>query len=231
MLKEQEIVICTIKKVEGTTVFVDIEDNGEGSLVFSEIAAGRIRNLREYVHPNKKIVCKVLKIAANHIELSLRRVTGKEREEALEKYEKEKTITKILKTITTDADKIIEKIKEKYDLSEFYDQARENQKILSDFFKKEEIQKLSPILAEKKEKDKIVKKTLSLKTQSESGLSDIKNILDEKNVDMHYLGSGSFSISATAKDFKEADNKVKTAISNIEKKAKEKKAILEIKEK
>jgi len=53
-IKEGDLVIATVKKIEGTTVFVEIEDSEiKGSIVFSEIAAGRIRNIREYVVPNK----------------------------------------------------------------------------------------------------------------------------------------------------------------------------------
>ena len=54
-LIEGALVLCTVKKVEKTTVFVEIEGNGEGSMVFSEVAAGRIRNLRDHISPNKKI--------------------------------------------------------------------------------------------------------------------------------------------------------------------------------
>ena len=61
-LKEDEIVMCTVKSIEGTTVFLEIESNGTGSMAMSEVAAGRIRNLREYVFPKKKVVCKILKI-------------------------------------------------------------------------------------------------------------------------------------------------------------------------
>ena len=46
-----DLVLCTVKTIDGTTVFVKIEDDGEGTIVTSEIAPGRIRNLREYVIP------------------------------------------------------------------------------------------------------------------------------------------------------------------------------------
>src|SRR3989338_5808626 len=97
-LKEDDLVLCKVKKVEGTTVFVDIENEAPGSIVMSEIAAGRIRNIRDYVSPNKKIVCKVLKIYSDHVELSFRRVTAKEREFVIENDKKEKTLLNMLKT-------------------------------------------------------------------------------------------------------------------------------------
>ena len=54
-LEEGEIIFCTVNKIVGTTVFVSIDGNGDGSLSFSEVAAGRIRNIRDYIVPKKKI--------------------------------------------------------------------------------------------------------------------------------------------------------------------------------
>jgi translation initiation factor 2 alpha subunit (eIF-2alpha) len=230
-VKVDDLVMCSVDKIEGTTVFVKIEGYGPGTIMFSEIAAGRIRNIREYVFPNKKIVCKVLKISPDHIELSLRRVTGKEREEMEEKYQKEKTFQGMLKTISTNPAEIIAKIKEKYDIGEFIENVRENPSTLSEFLKKEDVEKITKILSEKKEKAKEVKKIIKINDDSESGINDIKYTLDVKNVEIRYLGSSQFSVTAKAKDFKSAQNVLDSAIQEIQKRAKERKAVLEIKEK
>ena len=63
-LEEGQIVLCTVEKILGTTVFVKIENNGEGTLTTSEISPGRIRNLRDYVVIGKKIVCKIYSTAS-----------------------------------------------------------------------------------------------------------------------------------------------------------------------
>ena len=52
-LQEGELVLCTVDKIMGTTVFVRLENNVEGTITLSEIAPGRIRNLRDYVAPGK----------------------------------------------------------------------------------------------------------------------------------------------------------------------------------
>jgi translation initiation factor 2 alpha subunit (eIF-2alpha) len=230
MIKEDDLVLCTVKKIDRTTVFVDIEGDGQGALEMSEIAAGRIRNIREYIAPNKKIVCKVLKIINGHPQLSLRRVTSKEREEVLEKNQKEKTFLSLIKTVITNPEEKIMKIKEKYELFDFYDEAKEKPELFHKFFSKEESEKLTKIISEKKEKEKIVKKTICIKTNSESGINDIKHILSEKDADIRYLGSSNFSVSVKAKEFKDANNILTKIIENIDKKAKEKKATLEIKD-
>ena len=111
-LKEDDIVLCKVKNIEGTAVFLEIEGADiEGHMVLSEVAAGRIRNLRQYVSPGRLIVCKVLRINPDHVELSLRRVTTRERDVALDLYKKEKAFRSVLKFVGEDADRVITKIK------------------------------------------------------------------------------------------------------------------------
>ena len=83
---ENDLVVCKVINIVGTTVFVETEDGINGSIVVSEIAPGRIRNLRAYVVPNKLIVCKVLSVGDRHLFLSLRRVKDKEKRNDLWEY-------------------------------------------------------------------------------------------------------------------------------------------------
>ncbi len=233
-LKEDDIVMCTVKSIEGAIVFLYIEDNGEGSMPLSEVAAGRIRNLREYISPNKKIVCKILHIAHDgHIQLSLRRVTGKERESMQKLYKKEKNFLNMLKATCENPKASIAKIKESYSLEEFFDLARENPSLLSQFFPPEEVKKITKLLTEKKDKEKIVKREIILKTNSENGIEDIKHILSHASqlIEIRYLGSSRFSLISKAKDFKDANHSLLSVLGEIEKISKERHAHLEIKEK
>lgn len=228
-IKQNDIVVCTVKTIEHTSVFVDLESGEKGSITMSEVAAGRIRNLREYVALNKKIVCKVLQVKPDHLELSLRRVTGKEREEAQERYKKEKMFIGLLKGVVKDPEKVKEKIEEKHDFIDFLEQAKTTPSILSDVLAKKDAEKLTELLAQKEEKQKKVKKVIFLKTLQPSGLNLIKEILNFKNMEIHYLGSSQFSIEVTGKDFKSANQLLDTTIQEISKKAKEKKIQFELK--
>ncbi len=230
-LNEGALVLCTVKKIEKTTVFLNIEGNGEGSMVLSEVAAGRIRNLRDYIAPNRKIVCKVLHIENGNIQLSLRRVTGKERESVLQQYKKERNIISMLNAIIKNPESVIGKIKKEYNLIDFFEQAKENPALLKKFFTKEETEKLLKILIEKLEKEKIVKKIFRLSSSSSIGLSTIKKILLEIPARIKYLGSSQFSIEIQAKDFKDANKKILSALEQIRHKAKEAHALFEIVEK
>src|SRR3972149_11951022 len=131
-LEAGDVVLCTVDRIVGTTVFVNIEGDGEGSIVVSEIAPGRIRNLRDYVVPKKKIVCKILRISPNgNVELSLRRVTPKEKKEILGKEQQEKSYASIVKNISGEkAAEILKKISADEEISSFFGEARENPKKL-----------------------------------------------------------------------------------------------------
>lgn len=228
-VKEDDVVFCKVKKIEGTTVFLEIEECSlEGSMVLSEVAAGRIRNLRQYVSPNRRVVCKVLRIAPDHVELSLRRVTTKEREHAFERFRRETALSHVLRVIGENPEKIISKIKEEYDIFDFVETVKEQPKILEQFLPADKIGKITQILTEKEGKKKTVLKNFFLHSNSEQGLKDIQQILDMQNVEFHYLGSSKFSILVEGKDFKEANLKLESTLKEIEKRAKEKKAVFEM---
>src|SRR3989344_2093318 len=79
-LEEGNLVLCSVTKIIGTTVFIHLDEyNIDGTLSFPEVAPGRIRNIRDYAFPGKKIVCKVLKIHPQSVEVSLRRVKVNEK--------------------------------------------------------------------------------------------------------------------------------------------------------
>ncbi len=218
-LEEGQIVLCTVKNIVGTTVFVKINDyDKEGTIVTSEIAPGRIRNLRDYVVPNKKIVCKVLRIEKEHLDLSLRRVSAKEKRDLLEFYEREKNLIATLKSISKNSEDVIKKIKQDYSLVDFFEQAKENPKLLEGLMNKEEADKILKILKEKKEKEVFVKKKFSLTSQAEDGITKIKKIVP---ADATYLAAGKFLITIKNKNYKEANAKINSLLEEIEKKAKQ----------
>lgn len=226
--QEGDIILCTVTNIERTTVFVKTEDGIKGSITFSEIAPGRIRNIREYVVPKKTIVCKILNIKDNHLFLSLRRVKNEERKELLEENKKEKSLKAILKTITKNHEEIINAIKKEKPFMEFFEDARKNPEILNKYFKKEEIEKIKKILEERKEKKKEIKKEFKLSSQENDGIMRIKKILSPYD-NITYLGSSRFQIKILSDNPKKTGNQLNEMFEEIEKEAKKQKCFFEIK--
>lgn len=225
-LKEDDVVLCKVEKIEGTTVFLDIEGSDlRGSMVLSEVAAGRIRNLRQYVSPGRLVVCKVLKITKDHVELSLRRVTAGEKDAVLDAHKKEKAFRNVLKFVGEDPEEVLGRIKEEHTLTDFFDDVREDSSVLERYLDKEKAERVYAAFSEKEGGERVVEKKITLKSEGEDGLEDVRHILDV-DADIHYLGSSRFSVSISGKDFKEANGKMQEVIGLIEKRAKERKAVL-----
>lgn len=231
--EEGQIVLCIVDKIIGTTVFVKIDGDIEGTLTTSEISPGRIRNLRDYVIPGKKIVCKILNIRGDKIHLSLRRVKQNERKELLDKISKEKSYKAILKTILNEnLDNIINKIEEEYSLTELFEQLKNDSNILERFMPKLEAEKILKIFELKKEKSKEIRTIIALSNDSSEGIKIVKNILHESSkeskCDISYIAAGKYRLSMTGNDFKEIKNNMNKVLENIEKSAKKEDCNFEI---
>lgn len=218
-----ENVLCTVDRIVGTVVFVKIEgETREGSIILSEIAPGRIRNLREYVVPKKKIVCKVLRVSENRIDLSLRRVTQKEKKEVLERFNKEKSYRSILKTVVGErAEKIEKEIEKKNNLYNLFEETKKNPKIIEEFVGKENAKKIFDILKTQKIKKTLIKKEVRAVSTQENGLELIKNLFSGiKDAKIKYLSAGRYSIETESEEIKRADNRLKEIINQLEEKSK-----------
>ena len=220
--EEGDLVLCTVEKVLGTTVFVNLDDYGKtGVVATSEVAAGRIRNIRDYVIVKKKIVCKVLRVdkARGHIDLSLRRVSQKETKEVLERYKNNKAALTIMNIVLKDrAKEISDKIeKEHPDIFVFFASAIENPALLDRFFEKEDAKNILNLIRERvKEKIFEAKAKLSIHTTSPEGISLIKKALNV-DAEIKYLGAPNYTISIKGKDHKEINRKLDEILREIEK--------------
>ena len=233
--EEGDIVLCTVDRIIGTVVFVKIEGyDKEGSIVVSEIAPGRIRNLRDYVVPKKKIVCKILRIYSNgNVDLSLRRVSQKEQKEVLEEHNQEQSYFRILKSLAGEkAEKIIEEISKTERIGDFFRNLDENKSKLEKIAGKEIASKIVEILSSQKQKKFSLKKELNISSKKPNGMLDIKEILSSvKDAEIKYLAAGKYSIKVEDSDIKKADIKLQKTIKTLEDLSKHKGIEIELKSK
>ncbi|MCD6445238.1 translation initiation factor IF-2 subunit alpha [Candidatus Bathyarchaeota archaeon] len=97
-----DLVIATVKKVTdyGAYVWLDEYDK-EGLLHISEISSSWIRNIRNFVREGQKVILKVLRVdeEKGHIDLSLRRVTKRERIEKRMMWKRERKAEALLRSV------------------------------------------------------------------------------------------------------------------------------------
>ncbi len=96
--EEDELVLCTVTSVQHHSVFVNLDEYGKTAMIhISEVAPGRIRNIRDYVKEGKVVVCKVLKInERGNVDISLRRVTEAQRRAKINQIKQGQKIEKIV---------------------------------------------------------------------------------------------------------------------------------------
>lgn len=241
--EEGELVFATVTNVQYNSVFVKIEDyNGRQGLIhISEVSPGRIRNIRDYVKEGKMVVCKVIKVdeSKGHIDLSLRRVTEMQKRAKTDERKQEQKAENIIEVLSA---KVKEPVKKVYDdisgvllpkyerLQYAFEDVIENNASL----KKEGVPvKYASILEElvrEKIKPKVVtiSGTLTVKSYEEDGAELVKNALikaqssaDEATIKC--LGAGNYSLEINAKDYKEAESRLKKVLDSIDESTKDSK--------
>jgi len=227
--EEDEIVLCKVKKIYPSSVFVDILEYSDSGMVhISEVSPGRIRNLRDYVSEGRQIVCKVLRVdkEKGHIDLSLRRVNSNQRREKLDEIKQElkaesliKTLSKRLKT-TPEAlyKQLTDKIFPEYShLHLFFKEMVHDEHFdLAKFGLDAKIVKeLKEAVSEKfKPKKVILQGEIGIKTYHSEGVDKIKKTLMaiekvSETVNLFYLGAGKYKLVIEDFDYKLAEKTVK----------------------
>ena len=227
-----EVVICTVKKILPHAVFVDLDEYGKEAMIhISEVAPGRIRNIRDYVREGKKIICRILNLdkAKGYIDLSLRRVTQTQKINKNNQYKQEKKCEKFLeevaKSLKTDLktiyDKAGNKIIEKHNslISCFNEIVNNNLDLKALNIEKNIAEKITEIVKEKiKPPEVTISGILKLESDASDGIEIIKKALSQvkkNNVKINYLSAPNYRLVIKAKDYKTAENLIKKTSSEI----------------
>jgi translation initiation factor 2 subunit 1 len=121
-----DLVVASVTRVVdyGAYVKLDEYDGVEGLIHISEIASTYVKNIRVHVREGQKLVLKVLRVNSQRfqVDLSLRRVTGREKSDKMLEWKKVKKADSIikgaaerLKATNEDVEKIRIVIYEKFD--------------------------------------------------------------------------------------------------------------------
>jgi len=96
-----DLVVATVTRVVdyGAYVKLDEYDGVEGLVHISEVASTYVKNIRAHVRDGQKLVLKVLRVSTQRaqVDLSLRRVTGREKSEKMLEWKKVKKADSIVK--------------------------------------------------------------------------------------------------------------------------------------
>jgi translation initiation factor 2 subunit 1 len=221
--EESENVMCTVTKIQYSSIFVNIDFfNTSGMIHISEIAAGRIRNIRDYVKEGKKIVCKVLRV--NHekgqVDLSLRRVTENQRRALVNEIKMEQKAEAVIEYLARQNKLQAKELYDKigipllneypfvhYAFEDFVAGNIDFSKIKLDKKMQEQLKEI--VMQRFKPKLVELNGTLKLSTYDSNGVEIVKTALKEaqstKGMTIKYLGGGKYRLTVTANDYKEGE--------------------------
>lgn len=97
---EGELVVATVRKVLGYGAFANLEeyDKKEAFIHISEVSSRWVKNIRDHVRENQKIVARVLRVnpKKGHVDISLKRIREDQRTKKIQQWKIEQKAEKLL---------------------------------------------------------------------------------------------------------------------------------------
>ncbi len=230
--QSEELVLCTVTGVNPHSVFCTLDEYGgrTGMIHISEVAPGRIRNIREFVQEGKKVVCKVLQVnkEKGHIDLSLRRVNQTQKTNKLNQIKQEQLAEKIIEYAAKQSgespltlyNKVYEKIMPTYGtIFAAFEQAATDQLNLETVIDKKIAKLLTDAIKARIKPPQVeIGGDLKLTSYAPDGLHEIKEALalaTKAGIEVRYLGAGTYHMQVIAEDYKDAEKTLKGALDNV----------------
>ena len=232
-----DLVIATIETVTDYGAYAKLDEyEKRGLLHVSEISSSWIRNIRDFVREGQKVTLKVLRVdhEKGHIDLSLRRVTKRERIEKVMSWKKERKADALLRGVADKVglsnDEVYQKtapvIEQKFDLYEAFEKvAIEGPEALTHLGIPENLAKAFSEVAQERIHVKMVKVRgiLEVRVVKPNGVKVIKGAFQkaksEKNKDanikFYVIAAPKYSIEVQAENYKRAEDVLQKTAQNV----------------
>jgi len=230
-----ELVIGTVKKVfpQGAFVALDEYEGREGMVHISEVASGWIKNIRDHIRENQKVVCKVLDVdpKRKQVDLSIRRVKDSERRWKTERHKLEQRAEKMLEIAAGKLGKNLEQayeevgfvLQEKFgDLYSALEASVRNREEVAEVVGESWARVLSDVSASAVQPPSYkVSGFVDLSCPAPDGIEVIKSAMinaresvknDNVNVEFYYVGSPKYRVEVTAESYKTAENSMQRVV-------------------
>lgn len=218
-----ELVLCTVKRLEPHSAFVEIDnyEGANGMIHISEVALRGVKNIKNHLSVGEKVVCKVLYVKDNLVDVSLKRVKSGERKRKLDELRVRNRFYHLVEHACQEAgskkltDKVINLFIDEYGslLSAHEALRSKGLKFLDNV---DLPSKVKPLIRDSfqsllKQLSVEIKRELTVSSTASDGLTRIKKLLTsfskpkKTKVDISYLGSGKFLVVIEALNYKLAE--------------------------
>jgi len=233
-----ELVIATIESVMDYGAYARLDEYSKrGFLHISEISSARIRNVRDFVRENQKMVLKVLRVDVQkgHIDLSLRRVTKRERIEKNKSYKKDRKGETLLHAVAEKlglpVDEVYQKagviLEQEYGLYEGFEKSvKGGAEVLTKLGIPEDLARVIAQIAEERIKIKMVKVrgVIEVRCPKPNGVKCIKDAFTkakksqedkESKIEFSVIAAPKYSVEVSADNWKRAEELIETVSENV----------------
>jgi translation initiation factor 2 subunit 1 len=233
-----DLVITTIETVTDYGAYAKLDEyNKRGLLHVSEISSSWIRNIRDFVREGQKVVLKVLRVDTEkgHIDLSLRRVTKRERIEKILSWKKDRKAEALLRGVAERVglsdEEVYEKVgalvEEEYGLYEGFEKVvKEGAEVLTKIGVPENLAKAFAEVAQERIHVKMVKikGTIELRCVKPNGVRIIKDSFlsakkaekaTDADVRFYVVAAPKYGIEVLAENYKRAEEVLQKVAQNV----------------
>jgi len=233
-----DLVIATIETVTDYGAYAKLDEyNKRGLLHVSEISSSWIRNIRDFVREGQKMVLKVLRVDTEkgHIDLSLRRVTKREKIEKILSWKKDRKAEALLREVAEKVglsdEEVYEKagvlVEEKYGLYEGFEKVvKEGTEVLTKIGVPESLAKAFAEVAEERIHVKMVKVkgTLEIRCMKPNGVKIIKDSFlnaekaektKDADVRFYVVAAPKYSVEVLAENYKRAEEVLQKVAQSV----------------
>jgi translation initiation factor 2 subunit 1 len=243
-LKKQEwpepgdLAIATVETVADYGAYVRLDEyDKKGLLHISEISSSWIRNIRDFVREGQKVVLKVLRVDSEkgHIDLSLRRVTKREKIEKIMIWKKERKAEALIRSVAEKTGLPIEEIiakaatpmENEYGLYEAFEKAvREGKEVLTKIGVPEDMANVIVEVGQERIHVPMVrvKGTVELRCVKPNGVKIIKDAfiharktekLGSAKLRFYVIAAPKYSVEVLAEDYKRAEDVFQKVAENV----------------
>ncbi len=236
--EKNELVMCNVKRITPFAAWCDVDEyDVDGMIHISETAGKWIQNINDHVKLNKQYVAKVVRIdnSKRIINISLKRVSKREKIDKINVFRKEQRAEKILeqagkelkKGLKESYDEIGYILQEKFgELSTAFEELKKNPKEFENIkISKKWINILIPIVKIAfKDKETILKTEINMKSFEGDGVNRLKKILSEiknQGINIRYLSAPKYIAEFVTKNPKNEEKNIRLKFEKIIKKSKE----------
>jgi len=230
--EEGEILWCRVTNIQHSSIFCEMLEYGTSGMIhISEVVAGRVRNIRDFVKEGKIVVCKVLRTYKDrgHVDLSLRRVSEMQRrnkgEEMKQEAKAEKLVEFVAKQIKVPFKELYNKIAPvllsnyQYIFLAFEEVSKEKENLEKLGIDPKYASTLTEIIKQRiKPQILTLGGTITLQSYDSNGLKIVKEALskaEKGGVAVRYLGAGNFKLNLQGEDVKAAEKKLNKAVEEV----------------